>query len=533
MVLSKISSTVTAAVVVIFVAHAAAQQKVVRMPAPVNHPSINASSPFISLDGKSLLFISDNTDGNVPTVFYTSSADEINWKEPVKLPAMVNNRLNHLRGFGISPDGKQIFITSTKGGGVGGYDLYISDQRGAYWSDPVPFGIPVNSKANEASPSMTADGMQIYFMRCEKMDANSASGCKIFMSSRRTVTSQWTEPVELPANINTGNSQTPRIMGDGETLIFASDKLPGKGGMDLFVTRRDGDSWSAPVPLEFVNTPGNNQFISATSTGRYLMTEVMGKMATELVQLLFPTEVKPKGVMKIEGRIAGLTPPTAAYVSLVDSETNFKINTTRPDKDGNFILYLKEGGRYSINIDPEQDNFTFFSKDYDLTQGRVNTIDKLEAVLKAPMSGDEIEMPSVKFKQYSVELEESSRAQLDKVSRLIKGNPGKQFAVQVDFYGFQRDSVQSEPDLTEVVHDTIHYEVTTTVLDSAGVETSQTRDSIAVKTTYHNDRTVQQALQVVNYLIDQGASSTAVTPSSFVFEAIPEERKTVVKLIVR
>lgn len=255
------------AILLLAVGHTQAQQKIVRMPAPINHPSINTSAPFISMDGKSLLFMSDNTDGSVPTVFYSTSTDEVNWKEPVLLPKTINNRLNYLRGYSLSPDGKLLFITSTKGGGAGGYDLYFCEQKGAFWSDPVPVGIPVNSKANEGSPTLSTDGTQIYFMRCEKMDQAGASGCRIFMSTRRLTTSPWTDPVELPPNVNTGNSQTPRIMSDSESLIFSSDQIPGKGGMDLYITRRDGEKWTNPVPLDFVNTPNNNQFVSATSTG--------------------------------------------------------------------------------------------------------------------------------------------------------------------------------------------------------------------------------------------------------------------------
>jgi len=58
-------------------------------------------------------------------------------------------------------------------------------------------------------------------------------------------------------------------------------------------------------------------------------------------------------------------------------------------------------------------------------------------------------------------------------------------------------------------------------------------DSIAVRTTYHNDRTQQEALEVVNYLIEEGAPANRVLPASRVFEAIPEERKTVIRLIAR
>jgi hypothetical protein len=114
----------------------------------------------------------------------------------------------------------------------------------------------------------------------------------------------------------------------------------------------------------------------------------------------------------------------------------------------------------------------------------------------------------------------------------MKSAAATHYGIEVSLYGYQKDSVQSSPDLTEVRYDTTHFTVTTTAVDSAGVSTQTTRDSVTVKTTYHNDRTVQQALEIVNYLIEQGIPSGAMAPSSRVFDAIPEERKTVVKLKV-
>ena len=511
---------------------ATAQQRVVKLPPPINRPGLNNTAPFISLEGRSLLYLSDNTEDRLPSIFYTTTSDGANWKEPVLLSKAINSRLNYLRGFSLSADGRLMFISSTKGGGLGGYDLYVCNLTGTYWSEPVNVGQPVNSRGNEACASLSADGLQLYFMRCDKMDAQKASGCKIWTSTRRLLTSPWSAPVELPSNVNTGNSQSPRIMGDGETLIFASDKLPGKGGMDLFMTRRQGDSWTQPMPIDFVNTPGENQFVSATSTGRYLMTEQAGKQETELVELLFPPEVKPKGVMKLDGRVSGLANPGAAYVSLFDRDTDAKVGTTRPDKLGVFNLYLKEGVRYSVSVDPEQDTYTFFTKGYDLTTGRVNTMDRFEAPLKLALAGDEIMLEEVSFKQGSAEIEKSSKRQLDRAARLIKSASASKYVIEVNLYGYQKDSLQSSPDLTELQYDTAHYTVTTTTTDSLGVTTQAERDSIAVKTTYHNDRTVQQALEVVNYLIEQGVPSGKVTPASRVFDAVAEERRILVKLRV-
>jgi hypothetical protein len=510
------------------------QQKILKLPPPVNHPSFNASSPYISLDGSSIIFVSDNAEDNVPTVFFTSNPDGAAWKAPAMLPKSVNSKLNFFRGYGLSGDGKQMFISSTKGGGLGGYDIYVSNQAGAFWEEPANVGQPVNSTSNEACASLTTDGLQMYFMRCEKMDYQNASGCKLWVASRRSTTSSmWSAPVELPAHINTGNSQSPRIMGDGETLIFSSDKLPGKGGMDLFMVRREGESWSQPVPLDFVNSLADNQFVSAVSNGRYLMTEQKGQSATELVQLLFPAETKPKAVMRLEGHVSGLPNPSGAYISLLDRGSDTKVGSARPDKNGNFFLYLKEGIRYSVAIDPEIDTYTFFTKDYDLTTGRINTMDRLDATLKPAQPGDELLLDEVVFKPQSAELEHSSHRQLDRAVRLMKSAAATGYSIEVDLYGYMRDSVQSSPELTEVQHDTVHYIVMTSSTDSTGLVTQTEHDSVVVKTTYHNDRTVHQALEVVNYLIGQGVPSSGVQPVSRAFEAIPEERKTLVKLKVR
>lgn len=509
------------------------QARVIHLPAPINHPSTNVSAPYVSLDGRSLLFVSDNAEDNLPTAFFSEKSDGVNWKPPVALSKNVSSRMNFLKGFGLSPDGRQLFVSSTKGGGLGGYDIYQSDKKGAFWSEPVNVGQPVNSKENESCPSVATDGNTMYFMRCAKMDPNGATGCRLLVATRKPGAMLWNAPVELPSNINTGNSQTPRIMGDSETLIFSSDQMGGKGGMDLFITRRNGNNWSNPTPLEFVNTPGNDQFVSATSLGRYLMKDTPSSSGTtEIVELLFPPEVKPKGVMKVEGRISGPTNLASPYVNVVDINSKAKLLSARPSKEGVFTVYLPEAGAYALNVDPEQDNFTFFTRKFDLTGGLPGTLEIVDITLKPLARGDAVGLSS-SFEPQSTDLTEDSRQELLKAVRMINGNPAMKFNIEVSMYGYMIDSVKSSPDLTEMLVDSVHYTITKSTTDSTGSVTTETTDSIAVKTSYHNDRTLLQALEVVNFLIEQGVPAGNLAPANRVFEAIPEERKTLVRLIAR
>lgn len=68
---------------------------------------------------------------------------------------------------------------------------------------------------------------------------------------------------KLPLSFCTDNFiySHPTLSPDGDILVFASDKEDSFGGMDLFISRKEGDNWSAPKNLgKLINTPGNDFF---------------------------------------------------------------------------------------------------------------------------------------------------------------------------------------------------------------------------------------------------------------------------------
>lgn len=549
------------------------QSKLRKLPSTINHPAINVTSPFISLDGNSLIFVSDNSDENQLTLFYTTKKDAVNWKEPVAMPKTVNNRLTFLRGFALSPDGKTMYLSSLKSGGLGGFDLWVSQLRGSFWAEPVNLGLPVNSNGQEACPSIAPDESALYFMRCEKMDQKNASGCKIFISKKSRL-GKWEEPVALPDYINTGNTQSPRILGDGETLIFSSDQFPqNKGGMDLYLTRLVNDVWSQPVPLDFANTTADDQYVSAASLGRYLLKDQPGPRTSEIVELLFPTALKPKATVKIEGVVSGLENPASPYIAVFDQKDQTRVFSGRPQKDGSFTFYLKEGAIYNLSIEPEKDNYTFFSKTYDFTTEAPLT-DRVEAVIKPLTRGTELEL-GIDYKPHASELTSSSTQSLRRLGRMIRGNSDRKFMLDITLHGYETDSVPSSPDLTEVIIDTLRYKVSRQVPDTlkldsllavinerevtkeiAKADSSNLAmddvtfmeqidsirkiayktilvDSVAIKRTYHNNRTEAQAKSVVDYLVRDGIPTSNLSFRNKVIpEAVAEDRKIKVKIIV-
>lgn len=509
-----------------------AQAKVRKMPATINHPSYNVFDPYLSADANALIFISDNAEDNALAPFFTWR-DNADWREPQMLPKSIYSRLNFLRGFALSADGKKMFSSTLKTPGVGGFDIWTSDWKGAAFNEPVNLGMPVNTKSHEACPSVTPDGNTMYFMRCGTMDQSKASNCKIFKCTKKQ-NGQWDEPVELPDFINTGNSQTPRIMADGETLLFSSDKFPGnKGGMDLYSTKFTNGTWSKPVPWDFVNTERDDQYVSVAALGRYIVKDAKGQRRNELIEYLIPDALRPRGMMKIDGKVTDAAgAPVASYVSIFDVTKNKRFYSGRPYADGSFIVYVMEGSLYDLSVEPESDHLTFFSKILDLTTDKIPQIEKVAATIKPLATGDEFSLDVIRFKPNSSEIDKAtaSTAELKRFMRLVKGNPGAKFEIQVMLTGYMQDSIQSDPDLTEVIYDSIR--ATFDDIDSLGQ--LYQRDTVIVKTTFHNDRTWQQAEAIVQFLASLGADPKNFSVFGNAIPALlPENKKLVIKAAVK
>jgi hypothetical protein len=494
----------------------------------INNPAINVFAPFISLDGSTLLYTSDYADLD-PLVYY-SQRGAGDWKDPVELPKFISSKLNFLKGYTLSPDGKTIYVTSIKSGGVGGYDLWSSEFKSGSWGELKNLYAPLNTRLHEATPTFTPDGNTIYFMRCDKIEYQKASGCKIF-TARKKPSGQWDEPTELPAHINTGNSQTPRIMADSETLIFSSDKIsPNKGGMDLYVAKLSNGVWGNPQPLETLNTPKDDQFVSAQANGRYLLKEAPGKFKTEIVEYLLPDHLRPRGVMKVEGIVkdnSGATAP--AYISVIELTTNKRIYSGRPATDGSFFLFLTEGNAYELSIDPEDGIFTYYAKRYDLTTNEPLRNDKLSVVLKKLTAGDELFLDDLRFKPATTTLDKPE-TELRRLSRLLKNYSNLNFEIHVLLLGYVEDTEPSSPDLTELVVDSTY--TAQQVVDSLG--RFATRDSLLVRKLYHNDRTEKQAQTIVDQLVELGLDRKNFT--IFVSakpEEVEENKGTIIKLVAR
>jgi hypothetical protein len=108
--------------------------------------------------------------------------------------------------------------------------------------------------------SFSSGNTAMYFTKLSKKDGRE----KIYEAEYALVGKKpgWVCSVN-PLNFCTDNSAFthPTLSSDGEMMIFASDKSGNLGGMDLFITHKEGDKWSEPKNLgSSINTKDNELY---------------------------------------------------------------------------------------------------------------------------------------------------------------------------------------------------------------------------------------------------------------------------------
>lgn len=142
--------------------------------------------------------------------------------------------------------------------------IFHAVKKNGEWSKPEPFFLNSDS-CSVGHPALSPDGNTLYFVS----DMHGGYGGTDIWSCSKDNGGGWSRPVNMGKEINTpGNEMFPSIAGNGD-LYFASDGLPGFGGQDVFVAKKDGNNWKSPVNLgQPVNSPADDFAFAPWGDGR-------------------------------------------------------------------------------------------------------------------------------------------------------------------------------------------------------------------------------------------------------------------------
>jgi len=143
-------------------------------------------------------------------------------------------------------------------------DLFITDLKEGAKAES--FSDSINTKDYEGTCTFSKKGDEIYFTRCHVIDDSEKKNkpsqnefCHIYYS--RLSGGVWSEPEQVKLLSDTVNVGQPALSRDGKMLIVSSDLPAGFGGKDLYFFTKTDSGWSnAANAGTYVNTAGDEMF---------------------------------------------------------------------------------------------------------------------------------------------------------------------------------------------------------------------------------------------------------------------------------
>jgi outer membrane protein OmpA-like peptidoglycan-associated protein/Tol biopolymer transport system component len=421
-------------------------------------PAINTQNheylPCLSVDGQTLIFtrvVNGNED------FYKSTKDKDgNW---VTAQAITELNTNSNEGAqSISADGKTIVFTACDyKDSNGSCDLYISYLVGTNWSPPKNMGPVVNSISWDSQPSLSANGNQLFFASNR---LGGFGGSDIWVSEK-SITGVWQMPKPMPSPINDAyKSESPFIHPDGKTLYFRSDRKPGFGGFDLFMSRLSPEGiWSTPINLGSPINSSNDEgalIISLDGEFAYYASDKLDKSGSEIgyvnygkndiYRFKMPEQLKPGLVTYVKGKVIDQNTKNGllAKIEIKTLGNNTSLVEMKTDLDGSFLFCIPAGASYALNVSKE--GYAFNSQNFTLDLQKKAEPFYLEIPLQRLLSGDlksnkPIVLNNIFFDTGASNLRADSDFELDKLYELLNNN--KQLKIQINGH---TDDIGNESD---------------------------------------------------------------------------------------
>ena len=188
----------------------------------------------LSNDGKTLILaFSEKKNGKEDDLYVCFLGKDGKWTKPENLGADINTGDTETTPF-LASDNYTMYFASTRKGGVGGTDIWVSkrlDRSWRKWSKPINMGEKVNSDANEYFYTIAASGDYAYMttkknsvgkgdlvrfkLKEEKKTEPTVAGVQT--SNNRIEEQKSLDAGKSPVNINT-TAPTPVVMISGRVL---------------------------------------------------------------------------------------------------------------------------------------------------------------------------------------------------------------------------------------------------------------------------------------------------------------------------
>ncbi len=325
----------------------------------------------------------------------------------------------------ISQDGEWLLFAGDFGRhGFGNFDLYMSYNTPKGWSEPFNLGSNINTEYWESSPGISPDKNALYF----SSNRPGGYGGKDLYVSYRQKNGKWGPAQNMGAGINTGGDElAPFIHADNQTLYYTSDGLPGYGGTDIYMLRKNGNGWSKPENLGYpINTIDNEGSLFVASDGvtaYYASDRSDTRGELDLYQFAMKPDVRPLKTLYIKGYVSDAKTGKGlpCSVELTSDSSREIITEVQTDETGFYFITLPVGTDYTFTVNRK--NYLLYSDVFPLSKKIPDSTYQKDIALQPIELNASVTLKNIQFPTNSYQLEEVSAIELNKLIQLLNDNP--------------------------------------------------------------------------------------------------------------
>jgi len=324
-----------------------------------------------SVGGKQPYYAKPDTDGDAADgyfyaedIYYADKNADGSYAAPKPIESL--NTKGFDAAIGMSPDGQTMFTFNSSGSDSG--DIFVCKLKGDKWDQPVRLNTNINTDGYwEGSCSISADGKYLYF---SSERPGGLGGRDIYVSEM--VNGDWGPAVNLGPKINTiYNDDAPFIHPDGITLFFSSEGHMSIGGYDIMFTIKKDNEWAEPksmgIPLNtteddsyyVINSNGDRGYFSSNRAGA-------GGLGDFDIYSVTPGILGEKPVIALlKGVVYGDDKPIEAKLEVTRTAKNENIGPYHSNMStGKYLMALSPGSMYHLKV--SADGFNTVEEDLDL-----------------------------------------------------------------------------------------------------------------------------------------------------------------------